>query len=492
MPEAATLARTRVRFPQKGDVSADAVSVRPERGFTLVEVLAAVAILLVGVLGVLALSNGASGTTARTKSREAATGLNRELIEAAHAIAYVELTPESVTTRLQDQPGLDDASGAAGWQIARRGVTYTVTASLCLIDDPKDGMGAHDASYCSDVGPAGSADAEPSDYKRLALTSTWSEGGRNATATQSVLIANTDRGPAVTALDTIPAGNAPVTSGSTVQFRAFTSAAPHKLEWYLDGAYQEDRTSGISGNGTGPFTFNWSIGSACSTGAVLDGTYAVGVQGFNRSEATAGARSLTVSLNRCLPLPPTGLAAGRNRWGVELSWESNREDDVAGYRVFRGVGSAAPTAIASGPCSGVVKTSECIEPDASSSQTLTYNVRAVDRDPSTGAFRNGAATANVTVATGNRAPATPAIGNAGTYATIGWYAVTDPDRGDAVDFYRIYRDGQGLANRYDVVDASGDPILWTEPKPDGTTHTYYVVAVDTRLAESGFSNGVAR
>ena len=462
------------------------------RGFTLVEVLAAVAILLVGVLGVLALSNGASETTAKTKSREAATGLNRELIEAVHGIAYVDLTPAPVAQQLQGAPGLDDSSGAAGWQIARRGVTYTVTTSLCLIDDPKDGMGVHDTTYCSDVGAAGTADAEPSDYKRFTTTVTWAETGRNRTASQSVLITNTDRGPAITSLDTLPAGNATVTSGSTVGFRAFTSSEPYKLEWYLDGAFQEDRASGVSGSGTGPFTFNWQIGSACSTGSVLDGTYAISLQGFNRSDSTAGSRALTVSLNRCVPLPPTGLTGGRNRWGVELSWESNREDDVAGYRVFRGIGSATPTAIASGPCSGVVKQSECIEPDPASTQSLTYNVRAVDRDPSSGAFRNGAATANITVAAGNRAPATPTIGNAGTYATIGWYAVSDPDRGDAVDFYRIYRDGQTLAHRYDVIDAVGDPILWNEPKPDGTTHTYYVVAVDTKLAESGFSNGVTR
>ena len=98
----------------------------------------------------------------------------------------------------------------------------------------------------------------------------------------------------------------------------------------------------------------------------------------------------------------------------------------------------------------------------------------------------------MTVATGNRAPATPSIGSAGTYGTIGWYAVTDPDRGDSVDFYRIYRDGQALSNRYDVIDASGDPLVWTDGNPGGTTHTYYVVAVDTRLAESAFSNAVTR
>jgi hypothetical protein len=138
-----------------------------------------------------------------------------------------------------------------------------------------------------------------------------------------------------------------------------------------------------------------------------------------------------------------------------------------------------------------VKASTCIEPDPSSSQTLVYNVRAVDRD-SAGTPRNGAASANVSVATGNKAPATPTIGNAGSYGTIGWYAVTDPDKGDSVDFYRIYRDGQTLAHRYDVIDAVDDPVLWTDTNTGGVAHTYYVVAVDTKMAESGFSNAVTR
>jgi fibronectin type 3 domain-containing protein len=61
-----------------------------------------------------------------------------------------------------------------------------------------------------------------------------------------------------------------------------------------------------------------------------------------------------------------------------------------------------------------------------------------------------------------------------------------------VDYYRIYRDGQAFANRYDVIDNVGSPILWTDPTTGGTTHTYYVVAVDTHSKESAFSNGTTR
>jgi hypothetical protein len=301
---------------------------------------------------------------------------------------------------------------------------------------------------------------------------------------------NSDRGPAVTAFDTNPPGNPVVTGGNSIAFALTTSIAPAKLEWYLDGAFQQDLGSGVSGGATA-YSFSWNAGSPCSNNSVGDGTYVLSARAFNTAGSTPGPRALTVRLNRCVPQAPTALSGGRNRWGVELNWEDNHEDDVIGYRIFRGIGSATPAAVASGPCSGLLKVSTCIEPDPAPSQSVTYNVRAVDRGAS-GAERDGTASANFTVVTGNRVPSTPTIGNAGTYGTIGWYAVSDPDRGDAVDFYRVYRDGQALSNRYDVIDAAGDPIVWTDPSAGGTQHTYYVVAVDTRLAESGFSNAVTR
>lgn len=464
--------------------------VRSEHGFTLVEVCAAIVVLLVGVMGVLALVNGANSATTKTKANEAANGLTRDMIEATRSVPYASLTAATLRNALQARPELADSGPAAGWQVQRRNVTFTVTVSVCTLDDAKDGAGAHDSTYCSDSPAAGTADTNPSDYKRVRFDLAWTREGRSETATQATLVMNSDRGPAVTALTTNPPGIAAVTSGNSVPLAVTTSLAPARLEWYLDGAYQQDLGSGVAGSATS-YSFNWAIGSACSNNGVIDGTYIVSAQAFNASGTSPGPRALTVRLNRCAPQAPAGLAAGRNRWGVEVDWEDSREDDVVGYRVYRGTGSATPTAIASGPCSGVLKESTCIEPDPAPSQSLVYNVRAIDRDAA-GALRDGVAASNHTVATGNRVPATPTIGSAAGYGTIGWYAVTDPDRGDSVDFYRIYRDGQTLAHRYDVVDAVGDPVLWTDDATGGTSHTYYVVAVDTRLGESGFSNAVTR
>jgi prepilin-type N-terminal cleavage/methylation domain-containing protein len=99
-----------------------------EDGFTLVEVVVAAFILLVGVLGVLTLLNTASQNTYKTKVRDGGLSLAREVIEASRAVPYPDLSQTTVLAQLQAQPGLEDANGGTVWQIQRRGITYTVSA----------------------------------------------------------------------------------------------------------------------------------------------------------------------------------------------------------------------------------------------------------------------------------------------------------------------------------------------------------------------------
>lgn len=56
---------------------------RSETGFTLIEVMVTMLILLVGLAGAVTLVNGANAATVRTKERDAATSLQRELTEYA-------------------------------------------------------------------------------------------------------------------------------------------------------------------------------------------------------------------------------------------------------------------------------------------------------------------------------------------------------------------------------------------------------------------------
>ena len=102
-----------------------------ERGFTLIEVLAAMLVLLVGVLGTVGLIDGANATTSFTKGREGGTNLARELIEMSRSVDYDKVTAGALPGQLQSKPGLGDAdTGKAGWQITRRGVEYTIAGSV--------------------------------------------------------------------------------------------------------------------------------------------------------------------------------------------------------------------------------------------------------------------------------------------------------------------------------------------------------------------------
>src|SRR4051794_37042671 len=98
------------------DVTAPArqSSLRDERGFTVIEILAAMLILLVGVFGTVSLIDGANATTASTKGREGATNLGRELVESARSVDYDKITQADIEEAMQAKPGLgDDESGTA-------------------------------------------------------------------------------------------------------------------------------------------------------------------------------------------------------------------------------------------------------------------------------------------------------------------------------------------------------------------------------------------
>ena len=108
---------------------------RAEGGFTLIEVTVAATLLVVGVLGVLTMVDNANKASARTKAREGAVNLAREAIEAARAVPFPDLTPARIQDEIAAQPGLADGSGNAGWNVVRRGITYTLVPSVCSVDD---------------------------------------------------------------------------------------------------------------------------------------------------------------------------------------------------------------------------------------------------------------------------------------------------------------------------------------------------------------------
>src|SRR5687768_8653245 len=102
-----------------------------QSGFTLIEVLVAMMILLVGVLGVVTMVDGANAVTSKTKAREGGTAIARSIIEVSRSIRYRDLTQASLESALSSRPTLTDSLPAAGYTIRSRGIEYTLTLTVC-------------------------------------------------------------------------------------------------------------------------------------------------------------------------------------------------------------------------------------------------------------------------------------------------------------------------------------------------------------------------
>jgi type II secretory pathway pseudopilin PulG len=145
-----------------------------EDGFTIIEVMIAMVILIVGVLGTVVLLEGSMSSTARTTAREQGTNVARDLVERSRQFAYSSMTmvptaaiPASATSPgapatpgapavlRNSLPASDNATAVTGspplstFELTRRNTTYTVTVFACSVDDPSDGIGVGDATFCA-------------------------------------------------------------------------------------------------------------------------------------------------------------------------------------------------------------------------------------------------------------------------------------------------------------------------------------------------------
>lgn len=119
-------------------------------------------VLLVGVLGVATLVNTADSATSQSLVREGSTNLAREILERARQVPYNSLGGSSASSLIRAKFTDETTTAGSGttWTITRRGTTYTVAATACRVDDPADGSGPIDSSFCSYVpgnGGTGSA-----------------------------------------------------------------------------------------------------------------------------------------------------------------------------------------------------------------------------------------------------------------------------------------------------------------------------------------------
>lgn len=518
-----------------------------ESGFTIVEVLVAMVILVVGLLGVASMLTKAAQTTASSKTREQAVALQRELVEGARGIAYGDLTHASVVSRLQSQPGLGDEDAGAGWNIRRRGVTYTVAVGVCSVDDPKDGIGSHDVgAFCANgagttspatcrsllgrngdiagttaattagtaagdcgidlnqdgrvdnlvnatattcngncSGPGQPDDSNPDDYKRVITLVRWKTGEGQRYALQSTTLpypglAGAPRVTNLTTTATIPVTSPSVTS---LPFTVTTNRTAQTVAWSLDGT----PIGTAAGLRTTTFTFSWDLGSLSGGAApgpdeVVDGDYVVSAKAFDPYGAYGAIRVKTITLNRRQPYGPPNFKAVMVDDVVETEWTQSPERDVQGYQLYRRPESGADVLVVD---TGNRATAARDGAGRPTTGTWTYFAKAVDKDPS-GNLRSGDASTLITLPLDNRSPRPPTNvvkTQASGQVVLTWTAPAapdDPDAGDSVTQYVIYRDGQRLADQF----ATSTTTTWTDTTANDGPHTYWVASVDSRLAQS--------
>ena len=197
---------------------------RSEAGFTLVEVLAAALILAIGVMGTFTLLDTANRTAGANNARVGATNLAREISEYARGADYDLLQPGQVEPALRTRARIAGPAGA--WTLERRGVIYTVTASVCTFDDPKDGLAATPPPNVCTPGAAAIAGAQtevnPDDFRRVTVRLTWRDRSGNHALTQNTLVVNPSGGLGPRITD-FPAPAAQITAGTSVGWTLATN-----------------------------------------------------------------------------------------------------------------------------------------------------------------------------------------------------------------------------------------------------------------------------
>jgi Tfp pilus assembly protein PilV len=496
-----------------------------ERGYTLVELMVAALVLVIGVLGTFQMLDGANQASVANNARMGATNLAREILEDARAVDYKVLTPTQMVPALQAR---SEAVTTSPWTVTRRGITYTIDAQVCTFDDPKDNVSATPpANVCTPQAPVPASatnlrpETQPDDFRRVTLDISWDRGTGSRNFVQTSLVNNPSGGlgPRITKFQPAAASVAnpdvPVqfTSGTAATFPTETTSAT-SVRWDSDGM---PNGSGDATGGPQVWTTTWQLGPAATpqapdavTGAVpvqygtdtvLDGVYLVTAQAFDDRGVAGDSRAQTLLLNRSAPLTVTGFSAGVNELQntVEFRWNANPERDIIGYEVYEAGPDAQP---GNGNDTLVCSTDKpyltaCT--DTSPAPGEKYFVVALDRpDLAT----TGGSPRSSTYAW-TRSP----LSGARPYPPVLVSVLPDPDTGDpqltwlpnplqpvTVGFYRIYRAPVGtadsacctLANRYDFTPTDGTG--WVDPNPGTEAHRYWVTAVSAELNESDPSN----
>jgi type II secretory pathway pseudopilin PulG len=469
-------------------------SLRGEGGFTLVETLIASVVLIVGLASLFGLLDTSLLASARTSAREGATNLTREILEDARTIPYADLTPTSIEPELQKLNGLKNATPGSGWHIQRRGVTYTVVAQECAIDDPKDGYGEHPipSLFCEDSTTVGTLDTQPEDLKRITVTTSYTYQGTTSSVKQveTLTVAGGAVGLSATSLElispiqsTTPLITTPATETLTFKFRAPSTAT--STSWSLEGSEQTPAPT-LKAGSTEEWTFSWTISSPAQNIYVSDGTYVISAQAINSTGVLGPPISISVTLLRGKPKPPANIVGGFNTLysnGVatevaELEWQANSERNVIGYRVYSGVQLVCPANLAT-----VSLATSCIDfqlPSPKPSER-TYTVKALYLE--SGVVQEGEPGTRLITSASSTAPG-PVRNLHAAHQEDGSIKLTwEAPTGTPPAFYRVYRGSKNYTSRYAVTSSTSYTDTAAVAKEPEKLE-YWVTAVSPTLTES--------
>ena len=456
----------------------------------MTEVLISILILLIATSATLSLISTSNANLSRTRAREAAVNLSRELLEKAHDISYSQVgEPNWFRTSLETTSGqtgtISSGGGSTRATFARRGTTYTVAVSTCSVDDSADGYGAHQAeghTWCSDSPTSGTQDTQAEDLKRVTTRITWAFEQRSQPALEqtATFAANGAAiGPTTTALTiTSPAvSNPPVITNSSTTAVVFqgTSVGASDMKFSVEGVEQ---ASGSHDNGNGTWTFTWDISQ------LTDGLYTIGATAIDALGTRGPTRAIQVRLARGTPLAPQRVTGGYNYVNVsgtktlatELAWDANPEGNVTGYEVVKG-GTTV--------CSASLAVS-CIDLSPATSGSTTYTVKTLYND---GAGNPGAVSTNYSVTAPTALP--PAFEGTVGQASCGSNSltITVPVGGVAAGYRIIMRLGirDGASGAVSASDSKGnsyavdaDPVPASHPLVVFSAHvSNALVAGDT-------------
>ncbi|MFA5867637.1 MAG: fibronectin type III domain-containing protein [Actinomycetota bacterium] len=294
-----------------------------ESGFTLTEIMAASAIITIGILGIMIVFNSTLNTQTNTKVRTLATNIATEKVEAARTIAYDTLTQEYLAANL-------------GTTATKGGVTFTITYTVAFVDDPSDGTGT--------------GDLNPNDFKNVQITVAWTNPQPSSSVVIDTLINKNPVAPASASTDTTapvwPNAGVGVLSGRAEQT---TPGLGMYIQWSPNWATDANGVVGYLIYRQPPDDTSYMLIAtvAPSVGWFLDNYYTAGgsynfyVKAFDGAGNLSGPCNIVTivgpadTIAPSIPLNVTGQATSPTTGTLSWSLATDNSGVVDHYNIYR-------------------------------------------------------------------------------------------------------------------------------------------------------------